>query len=426
MTKKINLILEKTLKKINPEEKQIGVIKNKLKSFLERLNKKIKKEKIQAEIFVGGSFAKRTVIKKGIYDVDLFVRFSKKYSDKELSKLLNKILKGFRNVKLVHGSRDYYRIKINNSFLLELIPVLKISKPSEAKNITDMSYSHVKYVKKKTKNKKILDEIKLVKAFCYAKGVYGAESYIKGFSGYSLELLIIYYGSFLKFLKAISKIKEEKLIIDIEKKYKNKREILLDLNESKLESPIILIDPTHKYRNALAALSKESLISFQKDVKKFLKSGSEKDFEIKKINIKSVKENSKKKGFEFIALEIKTKKQAGDIAGSKLIKFYNHLAKEISKYFEMKKKGFNYNNKKSTRCFFVVKKKKEIILSGPLLNDKKNLEKFKSKHKNNFVKKNRVYSQEKINFSLKQFLKNWKVKNKRKIKEMDVSGMKLI
>ena len=61
---------------------------------------------------------------------------------------------------------------------------------------------------KKVRSKKILDEIKIAKAFCHANNCYGAESYINGFSGYGLELLVYYYGGFLRFIKAVSKMKD--------------------------------------------------------------------------------------------------------------------------------------------------------------------------------------------------------------------------
>ncbi|MEJ2268137.1 MAG: hypothetical protein P8X70_03615, partial [Nanoarchaeota archaeon] len=163
-------------------------------------------------------------------------------------------------------------------------------------------------------------EIKLAKVFCYANNCYGAESYIRGFSGYGLELLIHYYGSFLKFIKAISKAKN-KIIIDIEKHYKNKNEILMNVNNSKLKSPIILIDPTYKQRNVLAALSKETFTRFQKVCRKFLENPSIKDFEIKEIDLEKIEKNTKNKNYEFILIKAETKKQQGDIAGTKLLKF---------------------------------------------------------------------------------------------------------
>lgn len=430
MTKKINSILEEVLEKISVPEENIKKIDDSLKDFLKRLNMEIKKKKISAEIFVGGSLAKGTMINKGSYDIDIFIRFDKKYKDSELSELTKKILIAAKckNILRIHGSRDYFRIKVTNNIMLELIPVKKIRNPREAENITDLSYSHVKYIEKKIKSKKILDDIRLAKDFCYANKCYGAESYIKGFSGYGLELLVYYYKGFLNFLRAVSK-GAEKIVIDIEKQYRNKSQVLMDINSAKLQSPIILIDPTYKQRNVLAALSEQTLRKFKKEAKKFLKNPSTKAFEPQKINLEEIKKKAKKKKYKFISLEAKTDKQKGDIAGSKLLKFYNHLKNEIKEYFKIKSTDFEYDEEykkdKTARFFFVAKKKKEILIKGPSLKQKEHVRKFKAKNKPTFVKRGRIYSKYKINFTLKKFINEWKKKNKRQINEMSVKELKI-
>lgn len=200
----------------------------------------------------------------------------------------------------------------------------------------------------------------------------------------------------------------------------------MDMNSSKLESPIILVDPTYPQRNALAALSEESFERFKKACKKFLKNPSIKSFEKQKVDLEKIKDSAKKKNQEFVLVEISTAKQEGDVAGSKLIKFYRHLSSEMSRFFYVKNSEFNYNGKQSARCFFVVSSRKEIIFEGPLEKDMKNVKKFKKEHKNVFVKKDRLFAREKINFSAAQFISKWKLKNKRKIKEMSISGLKII
>jgi tRNA nucleotidyltransferase (CCA-adding enzyme) len=423
--KKINSIMEKALEKIEPPKQDIEIIKNSIKDFKERAEEKIKKLKLDCEIFIGGSFAKKTIIEKDYYDADIFFRFNKKYKEEEISQWTKRILEDFVNVSIVHGSRDYFKIKISPEFFIEIVPVIKVKNPKESKNITDLSYSHVKYIKNKIKSQKTLNEIKRAKVFCYANNCYGAESYIRGFSGYGLELLIHYYGSFLKFIKAISKAKN-KIIIDIEKHYKDKNEILMNVNSSKLKSPIILIDPTYKQRNALAALSEETFNKFKKVCSEFLENPSEKYFEVQKVDLEKIKESAKKKRYEFILIEAKTEKQEGDIAGTKLLKFYNHLNEEIKKFFNIKDKGFNYNKKKSAKFFFVVKRKKEILFDGPNLKDKKNITRFKKKHKKVFEKKGKIYAKEKIDINIKEFIKEWKIKNKKKIKEMSINNIQII
>ncbi|MEK6817705.1 MAG: hypothetical protein AABX80_02780 [Nanoarchaeota archaeon] len=441
MNKKVGSILKEILTKIEPSKQDLEKINKSLKQFKERIEKQIKKQKLDAVLFEGGSFAKKTIIKKDSYDIDLFIMFSEKFGGQNISKLTKKLLKGIKGVSVIHGSRDYFQIRDSKDFFIELIPVIKATDPKKAENITDLSYSHVKYINKKIKSnlkvtsQKILDEIKIAKAFCYATKTYGAESYINGFSGYSLELLIYYYKSFLNFIKAmISHDTNEKIIIDIEKHYKKKENVLLDINSSKLSSPIILVDPTYKQRNALAALSEETFDKFKQASKIFLKNPSLKAFEIRKWDLEKIKKDALKKGYEFILLELKTPKPEGAVAGSKLLKFHNHLENEISpkgvsseeRFFEIKNKNFDYNQKNNAQCFFIAKKKQEILKQGPFLKDLVNAKKFKKEHKNTFEKAGRIYTREKINFTLNEFIENWKKKYQRKIAEMSINEFKIV
>ncbi len=423
--KHISPILKEVLERVNPDKEEIKIIENSLDKFLKKVEKRLKSLRINAEIFVGGSFAKGTMIKRDFYDIDIFVRFDKRYKNDELSRLTKKLLKGMKNVSKIHGSRDYFRISVAKWLVFEVVPVRKIKNFGEAENITDRSYSHVHYIKRKMKNKKIMDDIRLAKAFCHANNCYGAESYVNGFSGYALELLIYKYKSFLSFIKAMSKIKGKE-IIDLEKHYKNKNQIMMDINASKLKSPIILIDPTFKQRNALAALSDETFRKFQKACRDFLKNPSIRKFDEKILNFEKIKKDAKRKKYEFVLLTVKTGKQEGDVAGSKLGKFYKHLGDEIEKFFDVKNRGFSYGGKKSAIYFFVVKKKKEILIKGPLLKQREHVKRFKRKHKKTFTKKERIYSKENINFNLKKFIRKWKMKNKGKMREMSIIGFKVV
>lgn len=424
MKNNLSQVLNESLAEITPSVEFMNFIKNKLDSFMTQLKKRIKKLNVDVEPFVGGSYAKKTLIKKNSYDIDVFLRFSKKYSEEEITKLAKKLLKKTKHLSVVHGSRPYFQIKFNQNFKIEIVPVRKVKNPKESENITDISYSHVNYINNKIKSNKLLNEIKLAKAFTYAAGVYGAESYINGFSGYSLELLIYHFKSFENFLKLLSRKKQNKIIIDIEGFYKKPRDVLIELNSSKLSSPIILIDPTYKERNVAAALSKETFEKFQKKAKEFLKNPS-KDFFLKKeINLTKIKENAIKENLEFLIVNTKTKKQAGDIAGAKLAKFYKHLKEEIKKYFIIKQTGFNYTKEFGGKAYFVVEKKNEIIFNGPEEKDTKNVEKFKKNHKETYVKEGRLYSKQKIGFTLKEFLILFKKQNRKKIKEMYITKIK--
>jgi len=438
---KINKILDKELAEIKPYENEIKKIKEASKVIVEALKKELKRKKMKAEVFIGGSLAKNTIIKKEKYDIDIFVRFDKKYSEDKIRENFDKLIKSVRikkaKMKMVHGSRDYAQLNFEKVFF-EIVPSLKVGKPGEARNVTDLSYFHVNYIvnkikkklfrkklsSKRNKRKKLADEIMLAKAFCYAQDCYGAESYIRGFSGYALELLVAYYGSFLNFLKAIASLKNGKIIIDSEKKYKNKQEIERELNSAKLESPIILIDPTFKERNATAALSAETFLKFKEACRKFLKNPSKTFFEKQEVDEEKLKKLAKRKKADFVCFTARTNKQAGDIAGSKLLKFYNLFAREIEKYFLVLEKAFKYNEKNEAEFFFVLKKKKEVIFSGPPIVAVENMLAFKKRHKNCFIKNGKVYAREKSK-NVRDFFKSFKEKNKERIKNMSIINLSL-
>ena len=116
------------------------------------------------------------------------------------------------------------------------------------------------------------------------------------------------------------------------------------MNSSKLQSPIILIDPTYKQRNSLASLSDETFKRFQDACKKFLKAPNIKAFELREANLNKIKQLAKNKNYEFILLEARTNKQPGDIAGSKSRKFFDFLSKMLEKEFIVKVNEFDYDD----------------------------------------------------------------------------------
>ena len=63
----------------------------------------------------------------------------------------------------------------------------------------------------------------------------------------------------------------------------------MNLNDAKLHSPIILVDPTYKQRNVLAALSKETFEIFQTECRKFIKKPSLYSFESKQVDLDKIK-----------------------------------------------------------------------------------------------------------------------------------------
>jgi len=386
---------------MQPSKEEYKFLNKEVSNFI----KKIKTKDMTP--VAGGSFAKDTWLSRE-YDIDIFAKFNyNKYKKKDISKELKKILnKKFKKVIILHGSRDYFQIK--NKITFEIIPVLNITSSKLAKNITDMSPLHAKYINKKLNNK-LANEVRLLKQFCKANDVYGAESYIKGFSGYVLELLIVNYKSFKNLIKNASKWKS-KTILDPEKHHKNK-DILNVLNKSKIYSPLIIIDPVQKERNAAAAISKERYNKFIKLCKSYLKVPSDKFFIKKELDLKKLK--------DYTILKVKPLKGKKDIIGSKLLKAFEFIKKELEKE-GFKLKDSNWKWEKDAYFYFLPEKdklKSYKIHYGPRLKDKKHMGIFKKKWEKIYKDKNRVFTKikrKKIKFKdvIKGIIKENYLKNK--------------
>src|SRR3989344_1935771 len=395
-------LLRKIIKEIKPNVKVIKEID----IFIKKLNDNIKRNRIKAIAVAGGSVAKDTFLKDD-YDVDIFVKFDYSYLGKDISDLLGKILKSFKP-ELVHGSRDYFQIK--NKLTYEIVPVLNVFDPKKAVNVTDMSPLHVAWVRK---YKKYTDEIRLAKQFCKSIKVYGAESYIKGFSGHVLDILVINYKGFLNLLKNSQKWKRY-TVIDFYNAHKGNA--LRNLNRSKI-SPLIVIDPIQPKRNAAAALSEEKINVFKEAAGKFLEKPSETFFIKKEFTIDEIKR--KYKNYKIIFLELIPKEEKTDVSGAKLLKAFEHIKKHIKiNDFNLVHSDWKWD--KEAIFYFVLKKEvlpMYVERVGPPLHEKEYVKNFKKKHKKTFIRKDRVYAKvkrryRKVEELIKDLIKDGYIKEK--------------
>lgn len=385
------------LNKISPTEKERENVSKFINEFLKKLKSKLK----ECKLLIGGSMGKNSWL-AGDHDVDIFVQFPKSYGKKDISKILQDKLKRIK-YEVIHGSRDYLQVKQGN-YLFEIIPVIEIKKHEDALNITDVSPLHVTWVKAHNKNP---EQIRLTKAFLKANNLYGAESYKKGFSGYVVELLTIHYKGFINLVKAASKWKEP-IIIDLSNFYKNKKEVIENLDKNKLSS-LILIDPVQPNRNAAASLSQERFNEFVELCNAYLKNPSEEFFTDKKFNLEALKKKYTKD--DVIVLNVKSLSGKEDVVGGKLLKAFNYIKDKIVKE-GWKIKDSNWFWKEDALFYYVIEKKelsKEIIHYGPPKKLTENVLQFKKRWKNHKVMQDnyRVYVKlKRKNTKIKPFVKS--------------------
>ena len=367
----------------NPSKIEEFVLNKKSTTFVRKLNKNLK----GAEVIIGGSVAKGTWL-KGEHDVDVFVLF---YKDGRLSDILEYALKkSFKNVERIRGSRDYFQIRVYG-LNFEIVPVLKIKNAKDAKNITDVSPMHIAWVKKNIG--KLNNDVRLLKRFCKAQCVYGAESYIKGFSGYVTEILIIYYKGFENLVKNAVNWKSG-MVLDVEA-HKSK------IEKSKL-SPLVIIDPVDNKRNACAALSEEKFKRFISACKGYLTNPGKNFFEVKEIKIKDLKDKD-------IILRVFPLEGRKDVIGAKILKCLEIIKNKLKEEGYVVVESDWYWNKEALFWFKV----KSIELPpykkhyGPPVHMKDNVNDFKLKWKGyNILEEGKIYVNiPRENIKLSDFMK---------------------
>lgn len=373
-------ILNKVLERLRPSGDEREQALERVNEFLKGVNAALKKRKVRAKAVLGGSYAKDTWL-SGDYDVDIFVKFHVSYADDEMSDLLGRVLKPWKPEHL-HGSRDYFWVRDHIKY--EIVPVLDIKKPDDARNVTDFSPLHVEWVNRK--GKKVKDDIRLAKQFCKGAKCYGAESYIRGFSGHVVDILTIHFGGFVPLLKEASKWKA-KVVVDPNKVYKGRA--LLMMNKSKTDGPLVVVDPVQPGRNAAAALTKENFNRFVKAAKRFLKKPSGEFFVEREVDL----ERLAKKG-NLVTVSVETMKGTEDVAGTKFVRAFEFVKRHLSE-FTVKDAGWLWDRKQKGTWWFLLGEEQLPLVKehkGPPLEIKDAVKAFKKQYKSTFTRGGRVWA----------------------------------
>jgi len=264
----LNEVLSKALNILKPSMEERLKIENLLNELLSDLKKCIEKFNFNLEVEVEGSIAKDTWL-SGEQDIDVFLLFpkNKSYDKNYFKNVLINLAKCVVGDDFVEAYAEHPYVELNyRGVKVDLVPCIRLSSIDEAKTAVDRTPFHTMYIKANL-SENLKDEVRLLKGFMKGIGCYGAETKIKGFSGYLCELLVLHYGSFLNVLNNSIKWKPYHTLIDIEKYYENVEEAL-----KLFHAPLIVIDPIDKNRNVAAALSLEVMSKFISASRLFLES----------------------------------------------------------------------------------------------------------------------------------------------------------
>ncbi len=428
MSKDYQRVLGQVLRFVVPNDSEKKKITSLAKRTLAVANEEARK--INAHAMLTGSLTRDTWL-SGKKEFDVFILFppidEKKLEELGLQIGKNIIKKMKGNYRIDYAQHPYV-CGLIDGIDVDIVPCFEVKSCAELKSAVDRSPFHVKYIEKHLSAKKAND-VRLLKQFCTANGIYGADAKTEGYSGYVCELLVINYGGFLDVLRAVSNW-EPGEVIDIGSFYAKTDHHILQMQFK--EQPLILIDPTDKTRNTAAAVSAQSFLKLKKLAKEFLDKPDKKMFLPKKF--KSITENELMmnqlhRRTELVLVKFKPPEVVPDILWPQMRKFAERLQsilEEVKYEFKVLRKGV-YSNEKDLAAVLlemeVSKLPRVQKRVGPKIFDRDDSKRFLEKHKgaltgpfveDNFwaveIERKFLTAREKLEDSLKENVETLKAK----------------
>jgi len=354
----MNSILNYAKKEATPPKKLQEKKQRVAKKACDLVSQCIEKHAQVVGFELGGSYAKGTWLPEKA-DIDIFVKFNKKTSEKDFRNIGTKI--GFQALRkhkpyTRHAEHPFVEAIIDGT-RVNIVPCYDVNS-GEWQSATDRSIYHTKFMSQKLSNL-LKGEVRILKKFFLHIDVYGAEIAKEGFSGYVAEVLISYFGSFEKTIKKISELKKGQVIGKSIKKF---------------DSPIVIIDPVDNNRNLGTAISMNNLGKFVLASRAFLKKPSKKFF--KKPNSRHVMKNNDK----IVVVQFRFKDRSDDIIWGQIKRASNALKTQLELGGFMVLRNSSVKDEKSNAALiFLLHAKKiesSLVRSGPEISSKEHCEKF--------------------------------------------------
>jgi len=387
---RLDRILEKVIRMVTPSDDEKAKVRDmteKVMSATKRVADSVGEEiGMKLGVVLAGSFVRDTWMphKK---EFDVFIQFPENTNRTDLEtyglEIGKKVVKSLKGTHMIaYAEHPYMRAKIQG-YAIDLVPCYRVSSASKIKSAVDRTPFHNKWLEKHMAPSKA-PQVRLMKQFTKAQGLYGSDTRVQGFSGYLCELLITKHKTFKFLARAASRWKPG-VFIDIQGHYKpspNSRERLRG-------QPLVVIDPVDPERNAAAALSEENFGKFVSSCRQLLRNPSlsffkpEKHVSMSKLSSAVQKRKAKIFGVMFSQPQI-----IQDVLWPQMRKAAKRLA-DILEEYDFRVSGWSvWADEEFTKghCLLLLELKSWELpqlrtLRGPPVKEKK--------HADNFLKKYR-------------------------------------
>ncbi|MGC8937159.1 MAG: CCA tRNA nucleotidyltransferase [Candidatus Methanomethylicaceae archaeon] len=259
-------VLEEVRNRVRPSPED----RKKIMRVVERIKCNIEEEAkakgLKVRVEVEGSLAKDTWVATD-KDIDIFIIFPRGTSKEVVKEVGLELAKSGvgEGWRLGYAEHPYVEACVEG-YTVDIVPGVEIGEGERPVTAVDRTPLHTKFVVSRL-DESMRDSVRLLKQFMKGIRVYGAEIKVGGFSGYICELLVINYGNFEEVLRQAAKWRH-KTVIDYMKYYGEGEA------ERVFDSPLVVIDPVDRRRNAAAAVSLQCYTTFIAAAGRFLEKPS--------------------------------------------------------------------------------------------------------------------------------------------------------
>ncbi|ASJ08333.1 CCA-adding protein [Thermococcus siculi] len=296
-------VINEVLQNIRPTEEERAFVHSLMDELKEVARGTAEGLGLDVNPYFVGSTAKDTYL-AGDHDFDLFLAFPIDTPIEELREkgleLGTAIAEKLDSYEIAYAEHPYVRARYKG-VKVDLVPCYDVKDWKDVRTAVDRSILHTKWVNENLKGRN--DEVRLLKRFLKGINAYGSEIYVRGFSGYLAEILVIKYGSFLEVLKNADFMLRQKVIDPgnwLRKEYETAMKTVK--REAEEDRPLVVIDPVDPRRNVAANLSWEKFGRFYFKARGFIEGPSAEFFFPSERGIGNYLEELRRKGTHLLTL----------------------------------------------------------------------------------------------------------------------------
>jgi tRNA nucleotidyltransferase (CCA-adding enzyme) len=361
----MNQVLKKVEKTVVPSEKLQKEKDGVVEKVIRLVQKQVSRYTQVTGVEIGGSFAKGTWLPEKA-DVDIFIKFHTDVPEEEFAELGKKI--GFSALKdfgpyIRYAEHPFVEAQIGDT-KVNLVPCYD-TQEGNWKSSADRSPFHTRFMIKSL-SAQMKNDVRLLKAFLKANGIYGAEIAKQGFSGYVAEVLVLNFGSFEGVIRAVSELKQGQVIGSASRSF---------------DTPISIMDPVDANRNLGAAISTENIGKFVLAARAFLRKPSVSFFMSKKKPQPASKAALK----NVLALTFRYRQRSPDIIWGQLKRAATSLATQIEQEgFSVLRRSAVISENNTASLLFLLKTRRldqHHVRAGPDFFTAAHVEKFVESNK---------------------------------------------